>query len=43
MERANYTEEGANKLMKIYDEDFPELLEQGYSVLGAMSAIMMGY
>ena len=41
--KMNFTEEDANKLMTIYDPDFEEFLEKGYSALGAASAMLAGY
>ncbi|MBQ6283112.1 MAG: hypothetical protein IJK66_06275 [Bacilli bacterium] len=43
MDKNNYTEESADELMGLYEDDFKEFLDNGWSPGCAATAMRMGY
>lgn len=43
MKRNNYTEEAADELMKMYEDDFQFFLDNDWSLATIAAAMIMGY
>ena len=43
MEKDNFTEKHADEIIKIYSDDFPEFLDNDWSLAAIAAAMIMGY